>query len=237
MVVVLAVEILLVPLLCGCWLDICTLELQGVALATRLEFHFSAPWASTFVHWLVGMLFMHAFASFIGVLRNVLREGTLWILRDPFDPAFHPVKHVLETPLGRYALRLVAMTAFYLTLLALMLFAPIKTVNLLKADAMPWRLMLRHPLELLLSNLIVPFLYDRLDVGSRVADFVAYWVEHAAPLVGLQHYLLAQVKGVRAPSFRGSYGWRASEAEGTRGPSGGALLVATHGVRRVMAAA
>lgn len=47
----LACEIILCPLLCGWWLDICSLELQQSSLRARLALVRHAPWTSTFLHW------------------------------------------------------------------------------------------------------------------------------------------------------------------------------------------
>ena len=66
-------EVVLCPFLGGWWLDICSLELQATTLPARLSFHRESPWTSSFLHWLIGMVFMHGFASFIATLREVLR--------------------------------------------------------------------------------------------------------------------------------------------------------------------
>ena len=53
-----------------------------------------APGTSMFLHWLVGMLYVFYFASFILLLREVLRPGVLWFLRNLNDPDFNPVQEV-----------------------------------------------------------------------------------------------------------------------------------------------
>ena len=47
-----------------------------------------------FIHWLVGMVYVFYFASFILLLREVLRPGVLWFLRNLNDPNFNPVQEV-----------------------------------------------------------------------------------------------------------------------------------------------
>ena len=47
-----------------------------------------------FLHWLVGMVYVFYFASFVLLLREVLRPGVLWFLRNLNDPDFHPVQEV-----------------------------------------------------------------------------------------------------------------------------------------------
>ena len=47
-----------------------------------------------FLHWLAGMIFIFYFASFVVLLREVLRPGVLWFLRNLNDPNFHPIQDV-----------------------------------------------------------------------------------------------------------------------------------------------
>jgi E3 ubiquitin-protein ligase DOA10 len=47
-----------------------------------------------FIHWLVGMVYVFYFASFVLVLREVLRPGVLWFLRNLNDPEFNPIQEV-----------------------------------------------------------------------------------------------------------------------------------------------
>ena len=47
-----------------------------------------------FLHWLAGMIFIFYLASFVMLLREVLRPGVLWFLRNLNDQNFHPVQEV-----------------------------------------------------------------------------------------------------------------------------------------------
>ena len=47
-----------------------------------------------FLHWLAGMIFIFYFASFVVLLREVLRPGVLWFLRNLNDQNFHPIQDV-----------------------------------------------------------------------------------------------------------------------------------------------
>ena len=57
-----------------------------------------APGTSMFIHWLVGMVYIFYFASFILLLREVLRPGVLWFLRNLNDPDFNPIQEVSLLP-------------------------------------------------------------------------------------------------------------------------------------------
>lgn len=73
MSILIGVELVVFPVLAGWWLDICTLEATGATFRYRRYFFTQAPVTSTFIHWLLGMLFMSHFASFAAILREVRR--------------------------------------------------------------------------------------------------------------------------------------------------------------------
>lgn len=85
-------EIGVLPLVCGWWLDICSLSLFDATLRDREASFRLAPGTSMFIHWLVGMVYVYYFASFILLLREVLRPGVLWFLRNLNDPDFSPIQ-------------------------------------------------------------------------------------------------------------------------------------------------
>ncbi|VDO93845.1 unnamed protein product [Soboliphyme baturini] len=88
-------EVGIFPLLCGWWLDICSLPLFGSSLSDRFQNYHSAPGTSLFLHWLAGMVYVFYFASFILLLREVMRPGVLWFLRNINDPDFNPVQEIV----------------------------------------------------------------------------------------------------------------------------------------------
>jgi E3 ubiquitin-protein ligase MARCH6 len=113
------VEIGIFPLVCGWWLDICSLSLFDATLKVSYSYLMlkptnlcplseiislvqqdretsfnKAPGTSMFMHWLFGMIYVFYFASFILLLREVLRPGVLWFLRNLNDPDFNPIQEV-----------------------------------------------------------------------------------------------------------------------------------------------
>ena len=64
------------------------------SLKDRASSFRQAPGTSVFIHWLVGMVYVFYFASFILLLREVLRPGVLWFLRNLNDPEFNPINEV-----------------------------------------------------------------------------------------------------------------------------------------------
>ena len=72
---VLAIELAVLPVLYGFWLDICTLPLLNGSLAGRLALLRHAPISWSLLHWLLGMASLMTTAGFLSVIRSVLRPG------------------------------------------------------------------------------------------------------------------------------------------------------------------
>lgn len=88
----LVIEIGALPLVCGWWLDICSLPVFNATIRDREASFTVAPGTSMFIHWLIGMVFVYYFASLVLMLREVLRPGVLWFLRNLNDPDFSPIQ-------------------------------------------------------------------------------------------------------------------------------------------------
>ena len=63
-------------------------------LKLRVDSFNQAPGTTMFVHWLIGMVYVFYFASFILLLREIFRPGVLWFLRNVNDPEFNPIHEV-----------------------------------------------------------------------------------------------------------------------------------------------
>ena len=97
----LVIEIVAFPVICGWWLDICSLALFDASLKDRQASYHSSPMASIFIHWLIGMVYVFYFASFVILLREVLRPGVLWFLRNLNDPDFNPIQEMIHLSIPR----------------------------------------------------------------------------------------------------------------------------------------
>ncbi|KAI8985147.1 hypothetical protein BDB01DRAFT_100095 [Pilobolus umbonatus] len=93
-------EIVLFPLICGILLDISTLPLfKDCTFHDRLVFVSMNPFSGTFLHWFAGTGFIFNFSVFISLVREVVRPGVLWFIRDPKDLQFQPVQDIVNQPL------------------------------------------------------------------------------------------------------------------------------------------
>ncbi|NXW38147.1 MARH6 ligase, partial [Phaetusa simplex] len=152
------VEIGVFPLICGWWLDICSLEMFDATLKDRELSFQSAPGTTMFLHWLVGMVYVFYFASFILLLREVLRPGVLWFLRNLNDPDFNPVQEMIHLPIYRHLRRFILSVIVFGSIVLLMLWLPIRIIKYLLPNFLPYNVMLyRMTLSTLLENGLLYF--------------------------------------------------------------------------------
>ena len=100
-------ELGIFPLMCGALLNFSLLDVFAVTWQGRLDFLVEYPLSSIYLHWLLGTLYMFNFAGFVGLVRDMLRPGVLWFLRNPNDSTFNPINEMVS-------LNLVYLYFFYL---------------------------------------------------------------------------------------------------------------------------
>ncbi|XP_063768436.1 E3 ubiquitin-protein ligase MARCHF6 isoform X1 [Eleginops maclovinus] len=206
------VEIGVFPLICGWWLDICSLEMFDASLKDRELSFKSAPGTTMFLHWLVGMVYVFYFASFILLLREVLRPGVLWFLRNLNDPDFNPVQEMIHLPIYRHLRRFILSVVVFGSIVLLMLWMPIRLIKLLLPTFLPYNVMLyRGPnavelfslplsdapvselsLELLLLQVVLPALLEQGHTRQWLKGLVRAWTVSAGYLLDLHSYLLGE---------------------------------------------
>lgn len=191
------VEIGVLPLVCGWWLDICSLAMFDATLRDRESSFRHAPSTSMFIHWLVGMVYIYYFASFILLLREILRPGVLWFLRNLNDPDFSPIQEMVHLPILRHARRLVASAVIFGTAILLMLWLPVRILRWAWPGFLPYTVTVQSEaqvselsLELLLLQVILPALLEQSHTRTWLKALVRGWCQVVAWLLDLQSYLL-----------------------------------------------
>uniref|UniRef100_A0AAQ5ZCZ9 E3 ubiquitin-protein ligase MARCHF6 n=1 Tax=Amphiprion ocellaris TaxID=80972 RepID=A0AAQ5ZCZ9_AMPOC len=190
-------EIGLFPLICGWWLDICSLEMFDATLKDREQSFDSAPGTTMFLHWLVGMVYVFYFASFILLLREVLRPGVLWFLRNLNDPDFNPVQEMIHLPIYRHLRRFILSVVVFGSIVLLMLWLPIRIIKLFFPTFLPYNVMLYSDapvselsLELLLLQVVLPALLEQGHTRQWLKRLVHAWTFTAGYVFDLHSYLL-----------------------------------------------
>lgn len=190
-------EIGLFPLICGWWLDICSLEMFDATLKDREQSFDSAPGTTLFLHWLVGMVYVFYFASFILLLREVLRPGVLWFLRNLNDPDFNPVQEMIHLPIYSHLRRFILSVVVFGSIVLLMLWLPIRIIKLLFSAFLPYNVMLYSDapvselsLELLLLQVVLPALLEQGHTRQWLKRLVHAWTFTVGFVLDLHSYLL-----------------------------------------------
>lgn len=98
-------EMLIFPTLVGVCLDLSALPLFGVKVQSRLAVFFSSPTSFVFIHWLMGVVSVFYFISFLFLVSEVLRPKLFWFLRDLQNPEYNPVNDMVHLPVFDHLLR------------------------------------------------------------------------------------------------------------------------------------
>lgn len=189
------VEIGVLPLVCGWWLDICSLPMFDATLKDRKASFKAAPGTSLFIHWMFGMVYVYYFASFIVLLREVLRPGVLWFLRNLNDPDFSPIQEMIHLSILRHARRLIASAIIFGSAVLLMLWAPIQILRSIWPTFLPYTLsgdseVNELSLQLLLLQFILPGFFEQSHTRIWLKGLVRIWCNIVARVLGIKSYLL-----------------------------------------------
>ena len=77
----LVIELGVFPLMCGWWLDVCTIQMFGKTMVHRVQFFSASPLASSLVHWVVGIVYMLQISIFVSLLRGVISCHVIWFVK------------------------------------------------------------------------------------------------------------------------------------------------------------
>jgi len=212
-------EILVFPVVCGWWLDICSLSLFDATLKDRFASFQSTPWASVFVHWLVGMVYVFYFASFVMLLREVFRPGVLWFLRNLNDPDFNPIQEMIHLPLLRHIRRFCASLILFGTSIFVMLYCPSRIIKSSLPSFLPYTTQSNEgnvdeiSMELLLLLVFLPAIQDQNHTREWLKWLVQQWCRLAAWALDLRSYLFGDVLMENVDEDTGEYNANDEEGE------------------------
>ncbi|XP_068195971.1 E3 ubiquitin-protein ligase MARCHF6-like [Antennarius striatus] len=185
------------PLTCGWWLDICSLEMFDVTLKDRMQSLESAPVTTMFLHWLVGVVYIYYFASSILLLKEVLRPGVLWFMRNISDPDFDPIHDMIHRSLFRHLRRFTFSVVVFGSVVLLMVWLPIGVIKTVYPMFFPYNVMLysdtpvsERSLELFLLQVVFPALMEQGQTRQWLKQVVHAWTFTVAYVLDLHSYLL-----------------------------------------------
>nr|CAD1840119.1 unnamed protein product [Ananas comosus var. bracteatus] len=191
----LVIELGVFPLMCGWWLDVCTLKMLGATIAQRVEFFALAPFASSAIHWFVGIVYMLQISIFVSLLRGVLRSGVLYFLRDPADPNYNPFRDLIDDPVHKHARRVLLSVAVYGSLIVMLVFLPVKLAMRLAPTIFPLDIAIFDPFteipaDVLLFQICIPFAIEHFKPRETIKALLRYWFSVVGWALGLIDFLL-----------------------------------------------
>ncbi|KAL2642943.1 hypothetical protein R1flu_010530 [Riccia fluitans] len=191
----LIIELGIFPLMCGWWLDICTLGMLDVSIAQRVEFFWSSPLTSSLLHWLVGIVYMLQISIFVSLLREVLRPGVLYFLRDPTDPNYNPFRDLIDDPLHKHARRVLLSVVVYGSLIVMLVFLPVRLAIFAAPSVFPLDIRVSDPFteipaDMLLFHICIPFAVEHFRPRATIKAALYHWFSTVGWALGLCEFLL-----------------------------------------------
>lgn len=194
-------EICVFPLVCGVWIDICSLKLFNATISDRINSFENTPGTCVFIHWLVGMIYVFYFATFVFLLREVLRPGLLWFLRNLNDPDFNPVQEMIQLPVFRHIRRFLTSVTLFGFSVVLLLLIPIRIITYfqsnLNSPILPYNvssnsetLSTELSIELLWLHAALPALLEQSHIRVWSKNLIKIWASTVAWLLDIKSYLL-----------------------------------------------
>ncbi|GAA0163321.1 ubiquitin-protein ligase [Lithospermum erythrorhizon] len=191
----LVIELGVFPLLCGWWLDVCTIRMFGKSFVQRVEFFSVSPLASSLVHWVIGIVYMLQISIFVSLLRGVLRPGVLYFLRDPADPNNNPFRDLIDDPVHKHARRVLLSVAVYGSLIVMLVFLPVKLAMRISPSIFPLDISISDPFteipaDMLLFQICIPFAIEHFKLRTTIKSLLRYWFTAIGWSLGLTEFLL-----------------------------------------------
>ncbi|XP_030523105.1 probable E3 ubiquitin ligase SUD1 isoform X2 [Rhodamnia argentea] len=191
----LVIELGVFPLMCGWWLDVCTIRMFGKSMSNRVQFFSLSPLASSLVHWVVGIVYMLQISIFVSLLRGVLRNGVLYFLRDPADPNYNPFRDLIDDPVHKHARRVLLSVAVYGSLIVMLVFLPVKLAMRIAPSIFPLDISVSDPFteipaDMLLFQICIPFAIEHFKLRSTIKSLLHYWFTAVGWALGLTDFLL-----------------------------------------------
>ncbi|KAG7618352.1 Zinc finger RING-CH-type [Arabidopsis thaliana x Arabidopsis arenosa] len=191
----LVIELGVFPLMCGWWLDVCTVRMFGKTMSHRVQFLSISPLASSLVHWVVGIMYMLQISIFVSLLRGVLRPGVLYFLRDPADPNYNPFRDLIDDPVHKHARRVLLSVAVYGSLIVMLVFLPVKLAIRMAPSIFPLDISVSDPFteipaDMLLFQICIPFIIEHFRLRTTIKSLLRCWFTGVGWALGLTDFLL-----------------------------------------------
>lgn len=184
------------PLICGCWLDICTLRVFGKTIVQRVAFFLEDPAASSFYHWIAGILYMLQFSFSMNLLQGVLHNGVLNFLQNLADPIYILFHSLVEDPVHKHAGNILLAVGIHGSLVVMLFFLPVRLAVLFVPSLFPLDLSLSDPLTTrFLFHICIPWATRYFKLRATVKTLLCQWFTVVGRELDLTDVLLPRPEG------------------------------------------
>ncbi|KAJ0644175.1 putative Zinc finger, RING-CH-type, Zinc finger, RING/FYVE/PHD-type [Helianthus annuus] len=166
----LVVELGVFPLMCGWWLDVCTIRMFGKSIGQRVDFFSVSPLASSLIHWVVGIAYMLQISIFVSLLRVHARRVLLSV--------------------AVYG-SLIVMLVFLPVKLAMRMAPSIFPFDISVSDPFT-----EIPADMLLFQICIPFAVEHFKLRATIKALLHYWFTAVGWALGLTDYLLPRPEDI-----------------------------------------
>lgn len=192
------IEVGVFPMICGAWLNICSMDLFGNNLGLLQANLRAAPATNAFLHWLIGMIYVYYFAFFVLLLREVVRPGVLWFLQNINDPEFHPIQEMIQLGVILHVRRFIVSLVIFGTAILLKVWLPLRLMKKFTPSLLPYNISMQHAdlptteisMELIILQVVLPALLEQGYTKQFVKWCVRLWCKGVSYLLGIGSYLL-----------------------------------------------
>lgn len=204
-VVIITIELVAFPIFCGILIDLACLPLfPGASVTSRIMFAQRFTFTATFLHWFTGTLYMFHFAMFVSMCRDLVRAGTLYFIRDPNDPQFHPIREILERP-TMHQLRKIGVSGVIYAMLILACFGVVVKIVDVLGNVLPLQIstmepVFEIPVDLLMSHIALPLTAHFIKPSTVIKGAWKWWFQTTARMLRLSSFLF----GTRVPDEEGA---------------------------------
>ena len=190
------VEIGIFPLLCGVWLDICTLKVFNCTSSDRVKTYLLSPGITIFLHWVIGMIFVFYFANFLMLAKEVLRPTALWFLRNLNDPEFNPINEMIHLSIYKYCRRFLLSTTIFGSTIVIIAWVPVNLLVTFVPNFLPYNAAMNTSLvgefclQILILQFTVPGVLEHGNTKASLKAAICRWAHFFGGLLGVRSYLL-----------------------------------------------
>ncbi|KAH7105992.1 hypothetical protein BKA62DRAFT_688555 [Auriculariales sp. MPI-PUGE-AT-0066] len=193
-----SIELMFFPLVCGLLLIVVTSPLVPfMTWEMRSTYFWGSPVTCIFLLWLLGTTFMYQFAISLGDCRSLMREGALWFVKDPQDPAAHPIRDIMERSASSQIRKLTF--SFWMYTLVIIFCVGGLVMALVGACyfLLPFRWKIREPvseipIDLLFVHFVLPMTFKSLRIKQNGHKAIKKWWAYTAYQLRLSSYMYGE---------------------------------------------